>query len=56
VSEGGYAYGRPPYGARADYRLLVKDAKEKEAIRLTRGLHTQGLSYRQIAARLEARG
>ena len=53
---GGYAQGRPPYGYRAEGGGLVKARKEQEAITAARRLRKKGLSYRQIAARLEADG
>jgi hypothetical protein len=53
---GGYAGGRPPFGWRAEGKELVPDAKEQEVIALARHLAAEGLSSRQVAARLEEAG
>lgn len=53
---GGYAAGRPPYGYRTDGGSLVAVPEEQRAIKLARRLRKRGLSYRQIADRLEAEG
>ena len=55
-SAGGYAAGRPPYGLRTDRGSLVASPDEQEAIKLARRLKKKGLSYRQIAERLQAEG
>jgi DNA invertase Pin-like site-specific DNA recombinase len=53
---GGYTGGRPPFGWRAEGRELVPDEREQAVIALAQQLHDEGLSTRQIAARLEAAG
>ena len=53
---GGYTAGRPRYGYRAEAGSLVAVPEEQRAIRLAERLRKQGLSYRQIAERLEAEG
>jgi DNA invertase Pin-like site-specific DNA recombinase len=55
-ASGGYAAGRPRYGYRADGGFLVAVPEEQRTIKLARRLKKQGLSYRQIADRLEAEG
>ena len=56
VSKGGYGGGRPPFGWRAEDKELVPEPREQEAIALVRQLADEGLSSRQIAARLEEAG
>jgi DNA invertase Pin-like site-specific DNA recombinase len=56
VSKGGYGGGRPPFGWRAEGKELVPEPREQEAIALVRQLADEGLSSRQIAARLEEAG
>jgi DNA invertase Pin-like site-specific DNA recombinase len=56
VSKGGYGGGRPPFGWRAENKELVPEPREQEAIALVRQLAEEGLSTRQIAARLEEAG
>ena len=53
VAKGGYGGGRPPFGWRAEGKELVPDEAEQEVISLVRQFHNEGLSLRQIAARLE---
>ena len=53
---GGYAQGRPPYGFRAEGGELVAAPEEHEAIKLAKRLRKRGLSYREIADRLQAEG
>jgi DNA invertase Pin-like site-specific DNA recombinase len=53
---GGYAGGRPPFGWRAEGKELVPDEREQEIIALARRLAGEGLSSRQVAARLEQGG
>ena len=55
-ARGGYASGRPPYGFRAEGGELVAAPEEQEAIRLAKRLRKSGLSYRDIAHRLQAEG
>lgn len=52
AERGGYAYGAPAYGARAEAGELVDDAREQAAIRRAVELHQQGHSLRTIAAEL----
>jgi DNA invertase Pin-like site-specific DNA recombinase len=54
--EGGYAGGGPPYGWAAVRGELVKIPAEQLAIRSMRKMRAAGMSYRQIAARLEEMG
>jgi DNA invertase Pin-like site-specific DNA recombinase len=56
VASGGYGGGRPPFGWRAEGKELVPEPREQEAIALVRQLADEGLSSRQIAARLEEAG
>jgi DNA invertase Pin-like site-specific DNA recombinase len=53
---GGYAGGRPPFGWRAEGKELVPEEREQQVIALARVLSSEGLSSRQIAARLEEAG
>jgi DNA invertase Pin-like site-specific DNA recombinase len=53
---GGYAGGRPTFGWRAEGKELVPDEREQETIALARLLAHEGLSSRQVAARLEEAG
>jgi len=55
-AKGGYVYGRPAYGFRAESGELVRDQKEQEAIALARRLHKRGDSLRRIAGELDRRG
>jgi len=54
--DGGYAGGAPPYGFAAVRGDLVKLQSEQPALRAMRRLRARGLSYREIAAALEAEG
>jgi DNA invertase Pin-like site-specific DNA recombinase len=56
VAKGGYGGGRPPFGWRAEGKELVPEPREQEVIALVRQLADEGLSSRQIAARLEEAG
>jgi DNA invertase Pin-like site-specific DNA recombinase len=56
IASGGYGGGRPPFGWRAEGKELVPEPREQEAIALVRQLADEGLSSRQIAARLEEAG
>jgi DNA invertase Pin-like site-specific DNA recombinase len=49
---GGYAYGAPRYGLRAEDGVLVADAAEQRAIARARELREDGASLREIAATL----
>jgi DNA invertase Pin-like site-specific DNA recombinase len=56
VAGGGYGGGRPPFGWRAEGKDLVRDEREQGVVALVRQLSDEGLSTRQIAARLEESG
>jgi DNA invertase Pin-like site-specific DNA recombinase len=56
IASGGYGGGRPPFGWRAENKELVPEPREQEAIALVRQLADEGLSSRQIAARLQETG
>lgn len=56
VDTGGYAYGAPPFGTRADRGRLVEDADELTLSDAVRELRAAGHSYRQVAAALDAEG
>ncbi len=56
LAVGGYAGGHPPFGWRAEGKELVPHEREQEVIALARHLAQEGLSCRQIAARLEEAG
>lgn len=56
AERGGYAYGSPPYGYRAEGRQLVPDEDEQAALALIRQLSAAGQSVRSIAATLTAEG
>ena len=53
---GGYAYGSPPFGYRAQGRQLVEHPDEQATLRRMRELRGAGRSYRDIAARLHGEG
>lgn len=55
---GGYAYGAPSYGFRADAETkeLAPAESEQAALQRIRELHAEGASIRRIAAVLEAEG
>lgn len=56
-SEGGYAYGAPPFGWKANKEHeLVEDPAEQLALARIRELDDEGKSLRGIAAVLEAEG
>lgn len=54
ASHGGYAHGALPYGYRSVAGKLVPIAAEQKVIAHMRQLLTQGLTYRDIACRLNA--
>ena len=54
--QGGYAYGSPAYGQRAEGGQLVTDESEQATIGRIRELHAEGKSLREIAATLDAEG
>jgi DNA invertase Pin-like site-specific DNA recombinase len=49
---GGYAYGSPPYGFRAEGGALLAEPEEQEAIRLAVDLRNQGRSLREVGIAL----
>ncbi len=53
---GGYAFGSPPLGARAEGGELVVDEREAATVERIRELHAAGASLRQIAAVLTEEG
>ncbi len=53
---GGYAFGGPPLGFRAQDRSLVPDAQEQATLARIKELRAEGKSLRAIAAALEAEG
>lgn len=53
---GGFAYGSPAFGQRADDGALVVDADEAATLARIRQLHAEGASLRTMAATLTAEG
>ena len=53
---GGYAYGGPPYGWRAEGKALVPDEGEQAVLARMRAMRDGGASLRQIADALNAEG
>lgn len=56
AEQGGFAFGSPPYGYRAEGKTLVPDESEQSALRRIRQLRSEGGSLPAIAATLEAEG
>lgn len=56
AEQGGYAYGAPAFGKRAEGGELVGDAAEQRALRRILELRRAGASYRAIVAALDAEG
>jgi DNA invertase Pin-like site-specific DNA recombinase len=56
AERGGFAYGSPGYGYKAQDRELVPDSEEQEAVARMVDLRDQGASLRAIAAALTAEG
>lgn len=56
AATGGYAYGAPPFGYRAEGRGLVPDPDEAATVARIRELRAEGSSLRQIAETLTAEG
>jgi DNA invertase Pin-like site-specific DNA recombinase len=56
LEAGGYAYGQPAYGWRAEGGELVKDELEQSQIALIAAMRSQGASLRTIADHLETLG
>jgi DNA invertase Pin-like site-specific DNA recombinase len=55
-AKGGYAYGSPPFGWKAERGQLVPDAEEQQALALIRRMRAEGASYRAIGEALTERG
>ncbi|MGI8520270.1 MAG: recombinase family protein [Actinomycetota bacterium] len=53
---GGFAYGAPPFGYRAEDGVLVCEPSEQAAARRITELRAAGRSFREIAAALTAEG
>lgn len=56
AARGGFAYGAPHFGTRAEGGELVPDEREQAAVARMRVLQGEGMSLRQIAAQLDAEG
>jgi DNA invertase Pin-like site-specific DNA recombinase len=56
AEQGGYAYGAPAYGQRAEDRSLTVDSSEAEVLDRMRHWHASGLGVRGIADRLNELG
>jgi DNA invertase Pin-like site-specific DNA recombinase len=56
AEKGGFAYGSPPYGRRAERGELGPDPDEQQVIARIRELHAAGASLREIARTLDAEG
>ena len=56
AERGGFAYGSPGFGYRAEDKQLVPDDREQQAVRRIRELHDVGTSLRGIITVLEAEG
>jgi len=54
--QGGFAYGSPSYGYRAENKALVVDPAEAEAVKFAKDLRSSGHSYRLIAKALTEAG
>lgn len=46
--------GQPPFGFRADAGMLVPDDEEQRAIKVMEDLRSRGMSFREVAERLNA--
>lgn len=55
-SKGGYAYGSPPFGYRAEGGALVPEEREQAVLARAVQLRSQGNSLRQVATILNAEG
>ena len=56
AEQGGYAYGAPPFGYRAEDGDLVHDPAEQEIVAQITELRGDGRSFREIAATLNGLG
>lgn len=55
-ARGGYAYGSPPYGWKAEGKELVADDEEQAVRRAMAAMRRDGLSYQRIAEAMNAQG
>jgi site-specific DNA recombinase len=55
IKSGGYAFGHPPYGWRAEGKRLVIDPFQQEIRALVFDLRAQGCTFKQIAEELNKR-
>ena len=56
AERGGYAYGAPPLGVRAEGRALVPVEEEQDTLRRIAVLREEGMSLREIGTTLHAEG
>ncbi|MFD5294797.1 recombinase family protein [Streptomyces mutabilis] len=56
AGNGGYAYGAPAYGQRAEEKALTVDSAEAEVLEQMRAWQTEGVSIRGICERLNTAG
>lgn len=56
AARGGFAYGSPPFGWRAESGELAEDASEQPALHRIRELRAEGRSLRYVARTIEAEG
>jgi DNA invertase Pin-like site-specific DNA recombinase len=56
AERGGFAYGSPPFGYKAEGGGLVEEPEEQQALKRIRQLTSRGASLRTIARTLEAEG
>lgn len=56
AAKGGYAYGAPGFGQRAEGKQLVDDDREQAALARMVQLRGEGLSLRQVAVALDEEG
>ena len=56
AEKGGFAYGSPPFGYRAENGELIPVPEEFDTVARIRALHAEGRSLREIGSALEAEG
>lgn len=56
ATDGGYAYGAPPFGFRVEDGELVPDEDEQDTLQRARALQKAGVSIREIATTLNEEG
>jgi DNA invertase Pin-like site-specific DNA recombinase len=56
ADKGGFAYGSPPYGQRAEGRALVPHDDEQRTLARIGELRAEGASYREICTTLDTEG